>query len=356
MAIAIAIQKNGQDSRVREVDLGAFYIKSHGIKLAKTHKHDWLILALLAVIEIGLNIIHPFYRFVGEDMMTDLKYPMKDNTVPVWSVPIYAVLLPIVVFSVFYYRRRDVHDLHHAILGLLFSVLITGVITDAIKDAVGRPRPDFFWRCFPDGIDNYDKWGNVICHGKDKDIREGHKSFPSGHTSCKKKFNIILMLPIDVTKCARTFNNRMILARSFAGLGFLALYMAGKIKVFDRRGHVAKLCILFLPLLMASLVAVSLLDDYWHHWQDVFAGGILGLVVATMCYLQFFPAPYHSEGWGPYAYFRALEETNSRSVDGVRLQAVEIQGLSHQSRRNGSQTFRQVSLSDSLRDVEAGKM
>jgi hypothetical protein len=37
------------------------------------------------------------------------------------------------------------------ISGLLFSVLITAVITDAIKDGVGRPRPDFFWRCFPNG-------------------------------------------------------------------------------------------------------------------------------------------------------------------------------------------------------------
>lgn len=39
----------------------------------------------------------------------------------------------------------------YACPGLLFSVLITAVITDAIKDGVGRPRPDFFWRCFPDG-------------------------------------------------------------------------------------------------------------------------------------------------------------------------------------------------------------
>ncbi|KAK4479895.1 hypothetical protein RD792_015439 [Penstemon davidsonii] len=205
--------------RPYEDELGCQHtIKSHGAQLARNHKHDWLILILLVVIDIILNIIDPFYRFVGQGMMEDLRYPMKENTVPVWAVPIYAVLLPIFIFVLYYLRRKDVYDLHHSILGLLFAVLITGVLTDSIKDAVGRPRPDFFWRCFPDG---QDVW-------------------------------------------------------SFAGLGFLALYLSGKIKCFDRRGHVAKLCILFLPILAACLVGVSRVDDYWHHWQDVFAGGLLG--------------------------------------------------------------------------------
>ncbi|KAI3467044.1 hypothetical protein Pfo_023707 [Paulownia fortunei] len=216
-------------------------------------------------------------------MMTDLKYPLKDNTVPFWAVPIIAIILPFTAIIVFYFIRRDVYDLHQAVLGLLFSVLISGVLTDAIKDAVGRPRPDFFWRCFPDGKGLFHNvTGDVQCTGLKSVIREGHKSFPSGHTSW-----------------------------SFAGLGFLAWYLSGKIRVFDRRGHVAKLCIIFVPLLLAALVGVSRVDDYWHHWQDVFAGGLLGLTVASFCYLQFFPPPYDVDGWAPHAYFSMLAESQN---------------------------------------------
>lgn len=89
-----------------------------------------------------------------------------------------------------------------------------------------------------------------------------------------------------------------------------------------------------LPLVVASLVGVSRVDDYWHHWQDVFAGGLIGnltpldiwffeflfaialveqscfsfkelsictlrvsgITMATFCYLQFFAPPYNAEG------------------------------------------------------------
>ncbi|KAG2297040.1 hypothetical protein Bca52824_043709 [Brassica carinata] len=68
----------------------------------------------------------------------------------------------------------------YGLIGLLFCVLVTGVITDAIKDAVSRPRPGFFWRCFPDGrgfFDNVKK--DVLCIGDKDVVKEGHKSFPN---------------------------------------------------------------------------------------------------------------------------------------------------------------------------------
>ncbi|KAG5236867.1 hypothetical protein OIU76_011665 [Salix suchowensis] len=299
-----------------DIQLGTHTVRSHGIQIARTHMHDWLILMLLVVIEVVLNVIEPFHRFVGKDMLTDLSYPLKDNTVPTWAVPIVAILLPLAIILVYYFIRRNVYDMHHAILGLMFSVLITGVITDAIKDAVGRPRPDFFWRCFPDGKGVFDPvTSDVMCTGVKSVIKEGHKSFPSGHTSW-----------------------------SFAGLGFLALYLSGKIRVFDRRGHVAKLCIVFLPLLVAALVAVSRVDDYWHHWQDVFAGALIGLTVATFCYLQFFPPPYDIDGWGPHAYFQMLSESrngvqSSNNIECLNVQQSELESVYVDS-QHGTETSR----------------
>lgn len=71
-----------------DIQLGAHTVQSHGVKVARFHMHDWMILLLLVVIEVILNVIEPFHRFVGRDMMTDLKYPLKSNTVPFWAVPV----------------------------------------------------------------------------------------------------------------------------------------------------------------------------------------------------------------------------------------------------------------------------
>lgn len=71
-----------------EIQLGVHTIRSHGVRVARIHMYDWLILLLLVVVDVILNLIEPFHRFVGEGMLTDLRYPLKGNTVPFWAVPV----------------------------------------------------------------------------------------------------------------------------------------------------------------------------------------------------------------------------------------------------------------------------
>lgn len=47
--------------------------------------------------------------------------------------------------------------------------------------------------------------------------------------------------------------------------------------MFNGEGYAAKLCIVVLPYLAAALVGISRVDDYWHHWTDVFAGALIGV-------------------------------------------------------------------------------
>ena len=134
--------------------LGSYTIRSHGMILARLHMYDWIILLLLAVIDGLLNIIEPFHRFVGKDMMTDLRYPMKGNTVPFWAVPVcpgilifqyvlillhpcksscvvlscfsylqlIGIILPWAIFVGIYFKKKNFYDLHHGILGILHII------------------------------------------------------------------------------------------------------------------------------------------------------------------------------------------------------------------------------------------
>ncbi|KAL8622632.1 hypothetical protein ACOMHN_009266 [Nucella lapillus] len=171
--------------------------------------------------------------------------------------------VPTVVLLGFYLVHRDREDLIQAALGVTMSIFVNGCVTNFIKMAVGRPRPDFLSRCYPDGIPDQVVYKDpTMCTGNAAIVQQGLKSFPSGHSSL-----------------------------SFSSLGFVSLYLAGKLHVFHRgRGAGWGFLAFLLPLVWALLIAVSRTSDYHHHWQDVTVGTILGLVTSYTCYRQVYPA------------------------------------------------------------------
>jgi len=117
---------------------------------------------------------------------------------------------------------------------------------------VGRPRPDYQWR-----------------EDRGEDVREGLFSFPSGHA-----------------------------AETFAVGTALALYFLGRARVLDpssppRRwgGQLALTAACLLPLGGATLVALSRVAGYRHHFSDVNAGMALGLCSGALAYFLNFESP-----------------------------------------------------------------
>lgn len=218
------------------------------------------------VLRLGLFAVYiyfefkdPFVRKIHPEEMWLYRNPRTESYVPLTTLYPSVICLVGAVFLTFYYHSRNFRELKCAVLGITLADAINGVVTHSIKAAVGRPRPDYMWRCFPDGNFRED----MVCTGDYRDIRDGRKSFPSGHSSF-----------------------------AFATLGYLSLYLCAKLHVFTRRGRGQcwRLLVSGAPLLLAAMVAISRTCDYHHHWQDVTVGSILGVVLAYVGYRQYYPA------------------------------------------------------------------
>lgn len=87
----------------------------------------------------------------------------------------------------------------------------------------------------------------------------------------------------------------------FAGLVYLSLYLAGKLRLFVvKTGYFYRAFICSVPILGAVLVAVSRIRDYKHHTWDVVIGALLGIIFANFGYRQYYPSVFSPQTGIPF--------------------------------------------------------
>ncbi|OWZ36704.1 PAP2 domain-containing protein [Cryptococcus neoformans C23] len=282
--------------------------------ICASYAPDWIIVFVLWAVLVILDRSGGHKReFSLNDISIQHSFAEHERVPPVLLV-FFSIVVPLLVLvPLSSLIARNAWDTHNSVLGLLMSYTMTGVVTQIIKMSVGRPRPDLIARCMPvEGAMDHPVFGlsNVsICTNTNAFILDdGFKSFPSGHSSM-----------------------------SFAGLGFLSLYLAGKMHLWDNGGHRTRAWAALSPLLGAAMVAISRTEDNRHHWQDVLVGSILGLFIAWVAYRTYYPPLSHSQCHLPlaprtdpdnYQDFPLDDEEQGRGEarDRVRLLSEETDG------------------------------
>lgn len=231
----------------------------------RTYAPDYIALAVLgagyALILVG---VEPFHRmFYLNDI--NISYPFAEvERVPVvWNM-IYAGVIPAAVIVLWLLLSRStLHKYHVTALAFGISLLLTSFLTDVIKNAVGRPRPDLLSRCKPRAgtPDNVLVTIEVCTETNHHRLHDGWRSFPSGHSSF-----------------------------AFSGLGFLAIFFAGQMRVLRPRADFGDFLLSAAPLLGAAMIAISRCEDYRHDVYDVCVGSLLGFMVAYFSYRRYYPA------------------------------------------------------------------
>jgi membrane-associated phospholipid phosphatase len=299
-----------------------------------------------------------------------ISLPYKKDTISIALAAIVCGVIPAAIIAIvscsiaaWRARRADVHlrgqvtrrELWEWLtgwLGLGLSFVTAFFFAQAVKNLVGKPRPDFLARCNPDSanesayaLEHYDPAGRVlvdwhICQTKNgggvgiSEFNDGFRSFPSGHT-CSKFFLLQRLDSYGICANPSTF-----VLVAFAGLLYLSLWLAMKFSVgipilYSDRMHISKdppfehggiydeasslrrqnaapplylVALILIPLAVAIYIATTRYQDGKHHGFDVVFSAIIGSVSGYLGFRLYHLPIGKSAGrsWGPRGRHRAF--------------------------------------------------
>lgn len=260
---------------------------------------DWVVCGIAWIAAGVLKQLPPFERdFDRDDPLIDFKH--KSNQISGKLNGFISWIVPLIFTTATGFLKRSMLEVHHGALASVAGRCFTELITEFLKNRIGRLRPDFLDRC---------KWDKSLkaCSGKLETVMDGRRSFPSGHSSVAWTGMTFLSLWIAVSIGTWRFGEP---ARA-------ASFLASRL---------ARITLTLAPIAFATWVAVSRLEDNRHHKEDVIVGAGIGFVTATICYLIYWPSPFAERARGSALARRVYTHDESHEGrDNYRYELAEME-------------------------------
>jgi len=330
-------------------------------RLILAYALDWLLIACTAAFAGGISYITPYHRpFSLLDL--SISFPNSPDQISTRVLVVVSLIIPAIIIlfattllpsllpshtptptSTSSYNdpatpprtkspwTRRLWRLNASWLGLATSYVLALLLTQGIKNLLGKPRPDLLARCLPDlstlsasvvggyGTDISARWtlvSSAICTQPDKAVLDdGFRSFLSGHSSASFSglgyFAQWLALEVGVGiphVIPRTTTTRGEFSTGRTDRGNATATTAEDHNGAEEQNTPAappvwaSLLVLF-PICTAVFIAATRWHDFKHHGIDIVAGSALGILSAWVGFRM-----YHSSlrkgrarTWGPRA-------------------------------------------------------
>jgi len=261
----------------------------------KSHLIDFLVTVVFGLatgaIELWMGPTDRFFVERDESLSYPLEYGFANGEeVPTWLVIVIAgplglvllVIMRLLATKLLKLRKDGGSDSIHpkslnilvVLLAFLEALVFTLFLTEFIKRFVGRKRPNFFAMCDYQGYQsaiaskpyNLTEYFNLTasnvpgklsnCRATAKWIQEAQYSFPSGHSST-----------------------------IWCSMSFLGIYSIYLFHYYTHKNNMAKGLVGMLFFFVAVLISCTRPRDYWHNFDDILAGAVIGFSCAAFSFI-----------------------------------------------------------------------
>ncbi|CAI9633721.1 acid phosphatase vanadium-dependent haloperoxidase [Alternaria burnsii] len=337
------------------------------VKLVASYIFDWIVIIAIAAIAGGWEYVEPFKRPFSP-VNLDISYPYQTSEmIPTWLLVVVSLIAPAaIVFIVCLIWvpgptaergtpksliwRRKLWEWNTGWMGLALSLATAFLITQGMKNLFGKPRPDLLSRCRPDltrigattisplGEFYQPQWVLVtaeICTQPDSDIlKDGFKSFPSGHASFSwagllyltlflaSKFSVAIPFLPPRPYSANPAHTSAVSPSNLKRLATLPIHKQDStlsnptsynddtvvpIRYQNAAPPVYTLVLVLVPICAAIYITSTRFTDFRHFGFDLLFGTLIGVTCAWFSFRWYHLPITRGAGWawGPRSYDRA---------------------------------------------------